>query len=333
MTGFGGPEGAGRRHARGDAVTFAAEQGDEPFGHGALFGRGVEDFGAVLVADVGPLAVDLRRGVDLEEEACERFVGDLRRIEGHAHRFGVSRGMAAHLLVGRAVGAAAGVTRFDREDAGLLFQQVFHAPETTAGEDRRFGRGGRLGGGPVGRLRGRHEVEREGVDAVARILVGKAFTREDMPQMRPAAGAGDLGAAAVGVGRAAYRTCDLVVEGGPAAPRIELVLRTVERRAALAAAVEAALAVLVVFSREGSLGSLVDDDPAFVGCERFHGLCIYREENSHEGDSPCDDSFHNALSDVQQSRRARPTTAILRLARRRGQPRSAAPCPRTWPAW
>jgi len=102
---------------------------------------------------------------------------------------------------------------------------------------------------------------------------------------------------------------------------------------ALAAAVEAALAVLVVFSREGSLGSLVDDDPAFVGCERFHGLCIYREENSHEGDSPCDDSFHNALSDVQQSRRARPTTAILRLARRRGQPRSAAPCPRTWPAW
>lgn len=168
---------------------------------------------------------------------------------------------------------------------------------------------------------------------MARILVGKAFTREDMPQMRPAAGAGDLGAAAVGVGRAAYRTCDLVVEGGPAAPRIELVLRTVERRAALAAAVEAALAVLVVFSREGSLGSLVDDDPAFVGCERFHGLCIYREENSHEGDSPCDDSFHNALSDVQQSRRARPTTAILRLARRRGQPRSAAPCPRTWPAW
>src|SRR5699024_8506729 len=81
MIGFGGPETAGRRHLGYDLVAFGPKQGDQSVSHGTLFGRGVEYLGTILVADVGPLPVLLRRIVDLEKQPGERLVGDPRRIE------------------------------------------------------------------------------------------------------------------------------------------------------------------------------------------------------------------------------------------------------------
>lgn len=270
MVSFGGPEGRGGRHARHHVVTPGAKGVDQPQGDVALCGGRVEDLRAVLVADVGTLPVGLRRVVDLEEEPCELLVADPARVEAHAHRLGMSRGVAAHLLVGRMVLVAADVARFDVEHSGTLREHVLHTPEAPSGEDRRL-----LGRSRRGRLLlfGK-ELQRDGVHAVARVLGREALVQEDVAQVGAAAGAGDLRTHAVGIGGAAHGPGDLVVEARPAASRVELVGRAVERRAALAADVGARLAVVVELSGEGGFGSLLFDDPFLFGCQRFHGLCV-----------------------------------------------------------
>ena len=72
---------------------------------------------------------------------------------------------------------------------------------------------------------------------MARIFGRKAFARKDMSQVSAAAGTSDFGTPAVGIRRAPHGTGDFVVDTRPAAPGIELVLRTVQRRTALAATV------------------------------------------------------------------------------------------------
>ena len=76
---------------RHDVVAFAPQLGDEPLGRRLLGGRGVEYLGTVLVAEVGALPVFLGRVVDFEEQACQRLVGHLCRIEYHTYGFGMSR--------------------------------------------------------------------------------------------------------------------------------------------------------------------------------------------------------------------------------------------------
>ena len=114
-----------------------------------------EDDRTVLVADVGALAVDLRRVVHLEEILHERAVGDLGRIERDLDDLGVAGALGADLLVGREVGLTAGVAADGGLDAGDLGVLVFDAPETTGAEGGflKFGRshGGRFG---VGRAHG-----------------------------------------------------------------------------------------------------------------------------------------------------------------------------------
>ena len=190
------------------------------------------------------------------------------------------RGMAAHLLVGGIFGPAARVARFDLQHAGHLGQQVLHAPETASGENRGFGpllflrllpSGGRLFAG----FRFGFEEKRNRIDAVARILRGKSLVQKHMPQVSSAFGAGDLGAPSVGVGRPHHGARNLVIETGPAAPRVELVGGTVQRRAALAAVVYARLAVVIISARKGRFGTLVDDHTSLFRCQRFHILSVY----------------------------------------------------------
>lgn len=52
---------------------------------------------------------------------------------------------------------------------------------------------------------------------MARVARGKALALEDVPQVRAAGSAGDLGARAIGIGRAPHRAGDLLVEARPAA--------------------------------------------------------------------------------------------------------------------
>ena len=93
-----------------------------------------ENSRAILVADVGSLAVDLRRVVHLEEILHERAVGDLGRIEADLDDFGMPGGLVADILVGWVLGLAAGITRdggVDTRDLGVL---IFDTPETAGTE-------------------------------------------------------------------------------------------------------------------------------------------------------------------------------------------------------
>ena len=162
----------------------------------------------------------------------------------------------------------------------------------------RFGPGGSF---PFG-----FEHERDGVDAVARIFGRKAFARKDMPQVSAAAGTSDLRPSSVGIRRAPHGTGDFVVETRPAAPGIELVLRTVQRRTALAATVNPLSAMLVITARKRRFGTLVDDHTSFFRCQRLHILCFYGPGKRQANDQN------------QQSHTALPSNITPRPPRRAG---------------
>ena len=112
------------------------------------------------------------------------------------------------------------------------------------------------------------------------VLRREALALEDVAQVAAAARAHDLVAVPVGVRLAPHRTRDLFVEAGPAAPRMELRLRTIERRVALAADVGPCGLVVGVLADERTLGALVHDHAGLFGRERVelrHGVCLARE--------------------------------------------------------
>lgn len=123
----------------------------------------------------------------------------------------------------------------------------------------------RLLHGVVGR-----EVQADAVDAVA--LVGgrgEALALEDVAQVASAVGADDLGAGhAKGVVRmAGHGARDAVKVGGPAASRLELVRRLVQRRLAAGARVDARLRVeLVILAGSGGLCALLPQDSELLCC-------------------------------------------------------------------
>ena len=121
------------------------------------------------------------------------------------------------------------------------------------------------------------EIERQRIDAMTRVLRRQPLALEEMAQMTAATGAKNLRAVSVGIGCTPYRTGNRIVEARPAASGIELVLRTVQRRAALAAAIRALLVEAAVTAREGHFGGFVDNYASFFGGQRFrgHGLSVY----------------------------------------------------------
>ena len=97
---------------------------------------------------------------------------------------------------------------------------------------------------------------------MTRVLGREPLAEEDVAEVAAAVGALDLDAHAVGVGQAPDGAGDLVVEGGPAAVGVELVVGAIEGRVAAAADVGAGLVEVVVLAGEGRLGALVLDDVA-----------------------------------------------------------------------
>src|SRR5690606_5908855 len=135
VLGLGFPEIARRRHfghhlARPQAAGL--DVGDGVLGHAPLLRRGVEDRRAVGGADVVALAVARGRVVDLEEELEQVAITGLRRVEHDLHRLGV----AAVVAVGRIGHVAAAVAHAGGGHTRHLAQQLLHAPEAAAGEDR-----------------------------------------------------------------------------------------------------------------------------------------------------------------------------------------------------
>ena len=105
------------------------------------------------------------------------------------------------------------------------------------------------------------------------VLGGEPLVQEHVAQMSPAIGAGDLRAPAVGVHLAMHGVSDGVVEAGPTATGVELVLRLVERGVASLAEVGAPGPVLFVLPGKRSFGAHLQDDAVFFVVERvvFHG--------------------------------------------------------------
>src|SRR5271156_453088 len=119
---------------------------------------------------------------------------------------------------------------------------------------RRDPLGSRSGGGL------RNELQRYGIGAVPRVLCREPLAQEDVAQVGAAVGALDLRPASVGVGDPLDRARYLVVEGRPAAPRVELVLGTIEGRLAPPAEVRPRPEIVLVLAGEGPLRPLVDYD-------------------------------------------------------------------------
>lgn len=63
------------------------------FGCLALFIRKIEDCGAVIVANVGPLPIELGRVVHTEKVAHKLLIGNVVGVELYQHCLSVARGM------------------------------------------------------------------------------------------------------------------------------------------------------------------------------------------------------------------------------------------------
>ena len=92
---------------------------------------------------------------------------------------------------------------------------------------------------------------------MAGIAIRKPLPLEDVPEMGAAARALDLDALAVGIGQPSNRARDLLVERGPPAVSVELVLRPEEGGAASLAFVQAGVEEAVVFPGERHLRPFV----------------------------------------------------------------------------
>ena len=114
----------------------AVEFGDDGFGGLALFGRVVEDGGAILRANVRALPVERRRVVDCEEDFDEFAVRRLARIEGYLNDLGVAGRSVADLTVRWIRNVAARVTRHDASDAAQVFEDSLKTPEAPARKRR-----------------------------------------------------------------------------------------------------------------------------------------------------------------------------------------------------
>lgn len=112
-----------------------------------------------------------------------------------------------------------------------------------------------------------NELDRDTVDAVARIFLGHLFAVEDVSEVTTAVLAHDFDSRAVGVYFASNRIFDFVVEGGPAAAAVEFIVGFVEGGVASFANVGAFDKVVRIFTGESVFGSFVEEYPAFFSGE------------------------------------------------------------------
>ena len=129
------------------------------FGGVALRRREGVDRRTVLGSDIVPLAHALGRVVTLPEQFEQRLVAGQRRVVDDEHRLGVAGAAAAHLLIARVRGRAAGIADGGHPHPGSLPEHALGAPEAAEPENRllepcRIGPGERVAVDkvPVGRL-------------------------------------------------------------------------------------------------------------------------------------------------------------------------------------
>src|SRR6266849_415543 len=124
----------GRGHDLGDdrLLEVALRLLLRPEGLLLLLGVVREDDRAVLVREVGALAVQRRRVVHVPERVQQLRVRDLRRVVSDLDGLGVAGPSRADLLVGHVVDVAALVARDGLDHARDLVEEVLDTPETSA---------------------------------------------------------------------------------------------------------------------------------------------------------------------------------------------------------
>ena len=98
-----------------------------------------EDRGAVLRADVGPLAVHLRWIVDLPESIKQLIVADFLWIEGDLHDFGVAGCVRADIFLRGIQSVAAAVAHRNIHDARQSPECRFDSPKAAGAKCGDFG--------------------------------------------------------------------------------------------------------------------------------------------------------------------------------------------------
>ena len=137
MLGLSLPEGTGRgdfRHHLARPQAGSVDIGDGVFCDALLFVVHVEDGRPIAGAHVIALPVASGRIVDLEEEFEQRAIARDRRVEGDLNRLG----MGPVIVVGGVRNVAAGIADARLDHAGHLSDQVLHAPEAAACQNRPF---------------------------------------------------------------------------------------------------------------------------------------------------------------------------------------------------
>src|SRR2546422_765743 len=135
---LGDPERRRRQHARHHALEplRVLERFLRRLGPLLLRVAAIKDDGTVLRAEVAELAGTFGRIRVVPVGIEQRLVRDLRRIEDDAHRFDMTGDAELHLLVARTFCAASGIPGRHRLHAGDLVEDVLHAPEAAAAENR-----------------------------------------------------------------------------------------------------------------------------------------------------------------------------------------------------
>lgn len=100
---------------------------------------------------------------------------------------------------------------------------------------------------------------------MAGILLREVLAHKDVTQVSAAVGTLNFGPHTVRVRQPPNRTWNFLVKAWPAAVRLKLAFRTVQRSAAAFADVGARVPEGKVFADEGHLGAFVDDNPLFFG--------------------------------------------------------------------
>src|SRR5688572_17291812 len=116
-----------------------------------------------------------------------------------------------------------------------------------------------------------HELEGNRVHAVPGVRRCEPLADEDVAEVPATGGAFDLDTTAIGVRQPPHGTGDLLIERWPAAARVELCIRDVERRVAPSADVGALDKEVVVLAGEWPLGAFVHDHPSLGRSELVHG--------------------------------------------------------------
>src|SRR5438309_8275168 len=101
-----------------------------------LFRRMIEDYGAVLGADIGPLTIRCRRIVIGPKNVEQITIRNRCRVIFHLDDLGMARPVRANIFVSWILGCSAGITDRGAEDAFQAAEGLFHAPKTPGAKGR-----------------------------------------------------------------------------------------------------------------------------------------------------------------------------------------------------